>query len=197
MLINLINKISKIYTYFVGKGFYEFGTGIIIKPILNTTNREFISIGKNVNIGSFSWIAVSTEFAGTPCTSNNRVRLIIGDNTSIGNNAFIIANNYLKIGSNVIISNYVYISDHHHGFNDIHNPITQQSLTNGDSVVIGDNVFVGTKACILPNVRIGERSIIGAASVVTKDVPPYHIVAGNPAKKIKKYDFSIGRWVKC
>ena len=177
------------------RGFYDFGKNSVIKPVLNTTNKQNISIGSNVNIGSFCWVAVSTDFAGIHCQSPNKVRLMIGDNTSIGNNAFVIANNYVEISRNVIISNYVYISDHHHTFNNMEIPITEQPLSEGGRVIIKDNVFIGTKSCILPNVTIGERSVIGAGSIVTKDIEPYHMVVGNPAKPIKKYDCTLKKWI--
>ena len=89
---------------------------------------------------------------------------------------------------------YVFITDHDHGFLDISHNLHDQPLTEGGYVKIGDNVFLGIKSTILKNVTIGEHSAIAANSVVTKDVPPYSIVAGNPAKIIKKYNFHLKRW---
>ena len=66
-------------------------------------------------------------------------------------------------------------------------PIKRELRTKGE-VVIGDNVWIGDKASILPGVIIGKGSIVGANSVVTKDVPPFTVVGGNPAKIIKKLD---------
>lgn len=74
-------------------------------------------------------------------------------------------------------------------------PYSAQELKCG-KVEIGKNVWIGQNVCILPNVSIGDNSIIGAGSIVTKNVPQYTIVAGNPAKIIKKYDFDTHQWKK-
>ncbi|MPM92947.1 2,3,4,5-tetrahydropyridine-2,6-dicarboxylate N-acetyltransferase [bioreactor metagenome] len=91
---------------------------------------------------------------------------------------------------------FVFITDHDHGFSDINKNLHQQALTENGQTIIENNVFLGTKSSILKNVRIGEHSVIGANSVVTKNVPPFSIVSGNPAKIIKKYDFQKKKWVK-
>jgi len=187
---------SKLYTFFLKNSFYSFGRGSIVKPFLNTTNSEFIAIGENVNIGTFCRVAVSVSFGNYKCKSKRKVRLKIGNNVHIGNNAFIIANNNIEIGNDVIMAPYVYISDHIHGFYDIKKSLHDQPLTDDGVVKIGDNVFIGIKASILPNVVIGKRSVIGANAVVTKDVPPYSVVVGNPAKVIRKYDFGKREWIK-
>lgn len=195
ILSRLLFSLVKIYSRIECRGFARCGRNTIIKPILNSHNKKFISVGDNVTVGTFSWIGVSTEFAGISCGSNNSIRLDIGNNVSIGNNAFIIANNELKIGSDVIISSYVFISDHSHRYDDIEKSPHEQPLTMNGFVHIGNNVFIGTKCSILQNVCIGDHAVIGANSVVTKDVPAYSVVAGNPARVIKKYEFSKGSWV--
>lgn len=88
----------------------------------------------------------------------------------------------ITIGDNVTFASWVYVVAHdgasqkHVGYSKVGN------------IVIGNNVFIGTKSTILPNVRIGDNSIIGANSVVTRDVPPNTIAAGNPAKVILSLD---------
>jgi len=176
--------------------FYSFGKGSIIKPLLNTSNPEFISIGENVNIGSFNRITVSTEFGGKKCKSNHKIRILIKDNVDIGNNSFISANNSIKIGSHTILSSYVFITDHNHGFEDIKKSLHEQSLSEGGEVVIGDNVFLGTKCSVLKNVKIGRHSVIGANSVVTQNIPSYSVAVGNPAKVIKQFDMKKNKWMK-
>ncbi len=195
MSYQLFCWLGKLYTYLLRGKFYHFGENSIIKPFLNSSNEKYISIGNNVNIGSLCRITVSTEFGGIKCKSKNRVRLKIGNNVDIGNNTFISSNNNIEIGNHVIMAPYVFLTDHDHGFLDVNKNLHEQSLTEGGYVKIGDNVFLGVKSTILKNVIIGEHSAIAANSVVTKDVPPYSIVAGNPAKIIKKYNFHLKRWV--
>lgn len=186
----------KIYTFILKRKFAHFGKNSIIKPILNSSNEKYISIGDNVNIGSFCRITVSTEFGGVICNSNNDIRLKIGNNVDIGNNSFISVNNDIEIGNNIIMSSYIFISDHDHGFLDINKTLHQQPLSEGGYVKIGDNVFLGVKSSVLKNVTIGERCVVAANAVVVEDIPPFSIVAGNPAKIIKKYDFMKKTWVK-
>jgi acetyltransferase-like isoleucine patch superfamily enzyme len=63
-------------------------------------------------------------------------------------------------------------------------------------VIIEDEVWIGNGACILPNVTIGKHSIIGSNAVVTKDIPPYCVAAGVPAKIIKQYNPQTEKWEK-
>jgi acetyltransferase-like isoleucine patch superfamily enzyme len=187
--------ILKIYTYFLSKKFYHFGKNTLVKPLLNSSHEEFISIGDNVEIGMFSRITVSTKFGGHKCKSTNKIRLKIGNNVDIGNNTFISANNNITIGNHVIMSAYVFISDHDHGIKDINHNLHHQAITNGGYVNIKDNVFLGTKCSVLKNVTIGEHSSIGANSVITHDIPAYSIAAGNPARVIAHYDFKTSKWI--
>lgn len=178
------------------KKFYHCGKNVVIKPVLNSANERYISLGNNVNIGAWCRITVSTDFNGIECHSKRDVRLKIGDNVSIGNNSFISANNDVEIGNNVIMSADVFISDHDHGYENIELDLFHQPLSENGYAKIGDNVFIGVKASVLKNVTIGQHSVVAANAVVTKNVPPYCVVAGNPAKIIKQYNQIQRTWVK-
>jgi acetyltransferase-like isoleucine patch superfamily enzyme len=191
-----ILALGKLYTFFIKGKFRSFGKNSIVKPVLNSANEKYISIGDNVDIGAFCRITVSKEFGDHQVKSENKARIKIGDNVSIGNNSFLSANNSLEIGNNCIISAYAFITDHDHGFGDIEKNLSQQPLSEGGSVKIGDNVFLGVKSSVLKNVTIGERAVIAANAVVTKNVPAFSVVAGNPARIIKKYDFEKKEWIK-
>ena len=191
----MFDFLIKAYTFFSSRKFISFGQNSKIKPFLNSSHEEHIDIGDNVDIGSFCRIAVSTEFAGHKVRSKNNVRLKIGNHVDVGHNTFISANNNIQIGNHVIMSSYVFITDHDHGFTDVSKNLHKQPLTNGGHVIIGDNVFLGIKSSVLKNVTIGNHSVIGANSVVTKDIPPYTIATGNPAKVIKRYSPKAKKWV--
>lgn len=195
MNYRLFYLLSHLYTGLLKKKFYYFGKNSIVKPFLNSANENFISIGTNVNIGSYCRITVSTEFGGIKCNSKNKIKLKIGNNVDIGNNTFISANNNIEVGNHVIIAPYVFITDHEHGFYDIKKNLHQQPLTENGYVKIEDNVFLGVKSTILKNIIIGEHSVVAANSVVTKNVPPFCIVAGNPARIIKKYNSQRQKWL--
>lgn len=107
----------------------------------------------------------------------------IGDNSGIGLNASI--RGPLKIGNDVMMGPDVIIltSEHNHTRTDI--TIRSQGSLPTKGVEIGNDVWIGTRVIILPGVKIGDSSIIGAGAVVTKDVPSYTIVGGNPAKILK------------
>lgn len=93
----------------------------------------------------------------------------------------------MKIGSNVSITANCVIVDTEHPFDDVSNPIKvgARISTEPSFVEIGDGCFIGTGVCILPNVRIGEGCVIGSNSVVTKDIPPYSVAMGQPAKVVR------------
>jgi acetyltransferase-like isoleucine patch superfamily enzyme len=114
-------------------------------------------------------------------TSENSL-IEIGDNTRI-NGASIHATNKITIGKNCLIAaNVTIIDSDGHG-----RAVSERSLSNPESssVIIEDNVWIGINSIILKGVKIGENSIIGAGSVVTKSIPPNSVVAGNPARIVK------------
>lgn len=193
--LNPFNFVLTIYTKLIARKFAYFGKNSFIGPILNSTNEKYISIGDEVGIGTFCRITVATEYAGVKCKSENPIRLRIGNRVSIGHNTFISVNNSVEIGNDVLMSCYVFITDHDHGFYNIEQDILKQPLTEDGHTKIGSHVFLGVKSSILKNVTIGEHSVVGANSVVTRDVPPYSIVAGNPARVVKQYNFDKKEWI--
>lgn len=93
-----------------------------------------------------------------------------------------------------MFAGYVHVTDHSHGYEDIDMPISKQPLISKGPVIIEDEYWLGFSCEILSGVHIGRHSIIAARAVVTKDVPPYSIVAGNPARIVKKYNFETNKW---
>ena len=113
----------------------------------------------------------------------------IGDNCHIGEYNHITACNKIVIGNGLLTGRYVIISDNSHGglsFEEAKVYPWKRQLTSKGEVVIGDNVWIGDKAAVLSGVHIGNNVIIAANAVVTKDVPDNCMVAGVPAKIIKK-----------
>lgn len=109
-------------------------------------------------------------------------RTVIGNNSGIGLNAHIYGP--VRIGDNVMMAPDCIIYVRNHELSRLDIPMCEQGSTEERIVTIDDDVWIGGRVIILPGVSIGTGSVIGAGSVVTKDVQPYTIVAGNPAKII-------------
>ena len=105
----------------------------------------------------------------------------IGDYSGIGMNSYI---GTVKIGRDVMIGEELMVISQNHKFNDINVPMRKQGWRENKPVTIKDDVWIGARVTILPGITIGRGSIVGAGSVVTKDVPSFSIVAGNPARII-------------
>ena len=164
--------------------FKSFGKKSLLGLNITIVEPKYISIGNNSSICNGVVISCynSIESIG------NHPEITICNNVSIGENSHITCANKLFIGNNVLTGKKVLITDNAHG-NSIKSvldipPALRDIVSNGP-VIIEDNVWIGEKATIMPNVHIGEGAIIGANAVVTKDVPAYAIVAGIPAKIIK------------
>lgn len=109
----------------------------------------------------------------------------IGCNSGIGEFGIIRSSNHVHIGNNVLIGPRVFITDSDHGFESRCTPIYLQDIKS-DKVIIEDDVWIGANVIILKGISVGTGAIIGAGSVVTKNVPKYSVVAGNPAKIIRE-----------
>lgn len=155
-------------------------------------NCDCIYLGDRVGIGKFSYFLPIKQHLGV----TYHPKIIIGDGTWIGIRNSFAAIHGISIGKNVLFAGYVHITDHSHGYEDLSLSIIKQPLISKGPVVIEDDCWLGFGCEILSGVHIGRHSIVAARAVVTKDVPPYSIVAGNPAKLIKQYNFETKQWEK-
>lgn len=128
----------------------------------------FAKCGKNVNIEHGAIMGMR--------------HIEIGDNSGIGINCRV---SKAIIGKNVMMGPDVIIFSRNHNFADPDKPLQEQDYIDYEPNRIGDNTWIGTRAIILPGRHIGKCAIVGAGAVVTKDVPDYAIVGGNPAKIIR------------
>jgi acetyltransferase-like isoleucine patch superfamily enzyme len=159
----------------------------IISP-LRLDGIKNIYIGNAVVIRSKAWLC-ALKIAPNPS-------IHIGDETYIGHFFHCIAFNQINIERKVLIADKVFITDNSHGYeNGVVPFIDQPVFSKRSSISIGEGTWIGENVSIL-GVNIGTQCIIGANSVVNKDVPSYSIVAGNPAKIIKKYDIDKNEWVR-
>lgn len=120
-------------------------------------------------------------------------QLIIQGNASIGNHLHIACADRLVIEEGALISSFVLITDIDHVYSDVGAPVFDQGIRIKRTIV-KRNSFIGTGAKILAGSVVGESSVVGANSVVRGDVPDFCVVSGNPAKIIRVFDASLGRW---
>jgi acetyltransferase-like isoleucine patch superfamily enzyme len=107
-------------------------------------------------------------------------RIEIGKRTFVNYGSSIAARTSVKIGSHCLLGHYTFVMD-----NDQHDVINHAVLPQSEPVIIEDHVWIGSKAIILPGVRIGSRAVIGAGSIVTRDIPPRCVAVGNPARVLR------------
>lgn len=117
------------------------------------------------------------------CINNAVGDVVIGDHTRIGLHNTIIGP--VRIGSHVNLAQGIIVTALNHNFKDSDKRIDEQGVST-NPVTIGNDIWIGANAVILPGVTIGDHSVVAAGAVVTKDVPPHSLVAGVPAKVIKQ-----------
>jgi acetyltransferase-like isoleucine patch superfamily enzyme len=125
---------------------------------------------------------------------NNAVGdIVIGSHTRVGLGNTVIGP--VTIGDEVNLGQNVVISALNHNYEDVERSIAGQGV-NTQAVVIEDDVWVGAHSVIVAGVHIGRHVVIGAGSIVTKDIPSYSLALGNPVRVIKQYDFEKKQWIK-
>jgi acetyltransferase-like isoleucine patch superfamily enzyme len=134
-----------------------------------------------VDFGRFVWIG-----HGTKIRCHEGV-VEIGPKTVLGQECTISAYRRVRIGEQCVIADRAMFIDFDHGVVEVERPIREQGIYTRE-VVVGSNVWIGYGACVLRGVRVGDNSIIGTNSVVTKDVPANAVVAGIPARIIRMRD---------
>lgn len=159
----------------------------LINATVNGYNR--ISIGSKVYINNRTWLACE------PLTGNKNCTLSIGDGTYIGRFCHFYATSKIEIGKKVLIADKVYLADNLHGFEDVSIPVIDQPIRQTNEVSIGDGAWLGENVCVI-GASVGKHSVVGANSVLTKDIPDYCVAVGSPAKIVKRYSFEKKEWLK-
>lgn len=174
-----------------GRRFAAFGEGsIICWPPVTLYNERYIEIGAGTMIGPS--VALSAGMVpGQECVVSPVVR--IGDRCLIGRGSGIVGHFSIVIGNDVWTGHHVYITDQNHGYEDVSLPISRQSQPERP-VVIGDGSWLGHGTVVLPGVTIGRHVVVGANSVVTRDLPDFSVAVGSPARVIRRYVDGLG-WV--
>lgn len=187
--------IFKIYRKFKGMFFFyiyrnsfkHFGNkSTIFNPDI-LQGMGFISVGENTHVQQGLWLlALKISERYDPA-------IRIGNHVYIGRYAHIVSVRDVSICDNVLIADKVYISDNLHEYSRIDIPVKDQPILFKNAVTIHDGAWLGENVCII-GASVGRNAIVAANSVVTRDVPDYTVVAGAPAKVIKKYNHESNTW---
>jgi acetyltransferase-like isoleucine patch superfamily enzyme len=170
--------------------FGSYGKDVYIESEVFINRPRFVHLGDHVRIKRNTSINLHPEDK-----RSKEGLLFVGDNVIISESCFISACNRIVIEENVGISPNVMIIDNSRKPGDVSRPSKEQKVEKG-YVHIGADSWVAYGACVLPNVTIGKHCIIGVLSVVNRDIPPYSVAVGAPARVIKRFDFETRKWVK-
>ncbi len=166
--------------------FAVFGRKVRIVWPLRIVGCANIELGDNVTVHYGAYIAVLRGSSQSP-------RLGIGCGSMIGNHAHIIVTKKVQIGAHVLVADRVYIADNRHGYENPSIPVIDHDIVQLSEVRIGDGTWIGENVCIIGS-SIGKHCVIGANSVVTRDVPDYCIAVGAPAVVVKRFCSSTKSW---
>lgn len=176
-----------LYSSWLSISFKAIGKNVLFDSPISLIGEKYITIGHNVSFRKLCILTAHDNYEREkfqPCIK-------IGNNCNFGQHNHITAINEIQIGNDVLTGSWVTITDNAHGNTDYESlkikPAKRKLYSKG-KVIIGNNVWIGDKATILPGVTIGDGAIIAANSVVTKDVPSYSVVGGIPAKILKEYN---------
>jgi acetyltransferase-like isoleucine patch superfamily enzyme len=174
------------------RSFHAFGAGSFVAfPPTVIYGEGRIAIGERTTVGPLASIS-----AGMPSQADLRGDpvITIGDRCMLGKGIGIIGHERIEIGDDIWTGHYVYITDQNHGYEDVELPIGVQMWTN-EPVSIGDGSWLGHGSVVLPGSHIGKHVVVAAGAIVAgMEVPDFSVVAGVPARVVRRYEPGAG-WV--
>lgn len=170
--------------------FRRFGPRSLIVDPVGILNPHRIEIGEDVLIHEWAMFSVVESFNGR----SHDPHLRIGDRTNFGRGLWLSCVGAIDIGKEVLAGHNIVIADSYHGYEDPHRSIMHQPMAEPRAVRIGDGCILCPHVTVTAGVAIGERSFIAPSSVVTQSVGPNSVVAGNPARVIRRWDQQRGQW---
>jgi acetyltransferase-like isoleucine patch superfamily enzyme len=151
----------------------------------------------NISVGDKCRIKKGVEMYCEPWGDDkDKITLKIGNGVSINEGTFINAHNYVEIGDGTLLGKRILLADTKHNFADPNLSIKDNPVTLEAPIIIGKGCGIGFNSFIFPGVTLGDHVLVSANSVITRDMPSYSVVGGNPARVLRRYDFDLGRWVK-
>ena len=172
--------------------FPEFGRGVSIDPSCEIARADAarIALGDDVYVATDVWMNVEGQAGPTAIN--------LGRGCRVGRRSVISAKNSIRLEADVLLAPGVLIMDHNHEYAHPDLPIHAQGTTAGGRIIIERNCWLGYGAVIFcgnGELILGQNSVVGANSVVTRSFPSHSVVAGNPARLVKRYDHDLQQWV--
>lgn len=162
---------------------------VVLRPC-KLHNRSRISMGADCRIGGHVTFNPLVRDGVRPLPAV----IVLGNDVYVGGYTQIHAMGRVEIGDGCVLSEHVYVSDTAHGLNPSAGPIMMQPLQSRGPVVIGRGVFLGYGSSVMPGVTLGKYCVVGARAVVTHSFPPYSMIAGSPARLVKRFNLAKGQW---
>ena len=149
--------------------------------VLEALDDGRLEIGPNTLLEPGCWLTIAEQG-----------RLEIGSGTFLNMGCMVAVHRRVTIGDDTMLANNCFVSDAAHRFDDPDTPVTHQGFTSKGPTTIGSSCWFGVGCVVTDGVTIGDRCVVGANSVVTRDLPSGVIAAGAPAKVLKEIEFSSG-----
>ena len=171
--------------------FRHIGSSSFVSPFIHSVGLDCVSLGNSSKISRGTRLLALKGYG----TQSFNPQITIGDNVSVGFGCTLSCVNRLDIANDVTIGDKVYIADSHHDYGNPALGVLDQPLLPG-KISIGQGAWIGYGAFLAGDVSVGEHAVVGANSVVTRAVEAYTVVAGVPARLVKRFDHEAGRWMK-
>lgn len=185
------NLISTVNSYLPVR-FGKIGINSYVPFPHNVIGAKHIYIGDRLNIGKYSYLHAIESYGD----QFFQPKILLGNDVYIGPKCYIAGVSLIHIQDGCVLSEEVYISDVAHGLDPKGGLIMKQPLISKGPVLIGKGCFIGLRAAIMPGVELGSHCVVATGAVVTRSFPDYCMLAGNPARLVKKYDPESGHWIK-
>ena len=178
---------SKLFSICISGAFARFGKGTILTVPVRLSGEERIELGDHVFLGPDCWLQT------LPDNDNCSVAISIGRGTKMSGACVISAVRHVHIEEDVLFARNVYVSDHIHKYSDPGHPILAQGIDKIGAVLIKRGAWLGQNVVVCPGVTIGTGSVIGANSVVNRDIPDFCVAVGSPAQVVKRIGVAMAK----